>query len=64
MPKFLIVKPFEDSESAGDQKFVKSRVGVLLHHVKHSRPIITNAMQELSKVNDGVNPQHFVSYCV
>ncbi len=42
-----------------DQKLFRSGVGMLLYLVKHSRPDISNAVRELSKVLDGATPAAF-----
>jgi hypothetical protein len=40
------------------QKEFRSGVGMLLYLVKHSRPDISNAVRELSKVMDGATQDH------
>jgi Reverse transcriptase (RNA-dependent DNA polymerase) len=54
-PKTSIVRPQpgEPLISPDDQKLYRSGVGMLLYLVKHSRPDISNAVRELSKVADG-----------
>jgi hypothetical protein len=37
----------------------RSGVGMLLYLVKHSRPDISNAVRELTKVSDGATPAHW-----
>ena len=61
MPKFVIARPLEDSKkiSAEDQQVFQSGVGMLLYFIKYKRPDIANMMQELSKVNDDMNPAAF-----
>ena len=41
-----------------DQKKYRSGIGMLLYLVKFSRPDISNAVRELSKVMDGATPAH------
>ena len=41
-----------------DQKKYRSGIGMLLYLVKFSRPNISNAVRELSKVMDGATPAH------
>ena len=42
-----------------EQKRYRSGVGMLLYLVKYSRPDISNAVRELSKVNDGATKGHY-----
>jgi hypothetical protein len=60
-PKTLILrpKPGDPLISADDQFKFRSIVGILLYLVKHSRPDISNAVRELSKVADGATPGHW-----
>jgi hypothetical protein len=43
-----------------DQKLYRSGVGMLLYLTKHSRPDISNAVRELSKVMDGATEAHMM----
>ena len=45
--------------SIEDQSKYRSGVGMLLYLVKHSRPDISNAVRELSKVADGATQDHW-----
>lgn len=45
--------------STSDQTIYRSGVGMLLYLVKHSRPEISNAVRELSKVGDGATKAHW-----
>jgi hypothetical protein len=60
-PKTSIIRPKADDPliSPEDQKLFRSGVGMLLYLVKHSRPDISNAVRELSKVADGATPAHW-----
>jgi hypothetical protein len=53
-PGYGIVRPQSEEEkiSAEDQVLYRSRVGMLLYLVKHSRPDIANVVRELSKCLD------------
>jgi hypothetical protein len=57
-PKTLILrpKPGDPLIYADDQIKFRSVMGILLYLVKHSRPNISNAVRELSKVADGATP--------
>ena len=50
-----LLRPMNESQkvSESDQRVFRSRVGMLLYLVKHSRPDIANAVRELSKSMDG-----------
>ena len=60
-PKTSIIRPQEGDPliSAEKQKTFRSGVGMLLYLVKHSRPDISNAVRELSKVADGATEAHW-----
>jgi Reverse transcriptase (RNA-dependent DNA polymerase) len=60
-PNFGIVQPKGDDSRITDmeQSTYRSVVGSLLHLTKHSRPDISNAVQELSKSMDGATPLAF-----
>ena len=60
-PKFLIVRPMEESEeiSTKDEWEYLLGVGMLLYLVKHSCPDLANGTRELLKANDGANPAAF-----
>jgi hypothetical protein len=60
-PKTSILhpKPGDPLISPEDQFKFRSVVGMLLYLVKHSRPDISNAVRELSKVADGATPGHW-----
>jgi hypothetical protein len=60
-PKATIVRPKEGDPliSPERQKLFRSGVGMLLYLVKHSRPDISNAVRELSKVADGATEAHW-----
>jgi hypothetical protein len=60
-PKTGISRPDKDDPklSAEDQKLFCLGIGMLLYLVKHSRPDISNAVRELSKVADGATPAHW-----
>jgi hypothetical protein len=55
-----VVRPCGTDEliSEDDQRVFRSGVGSLLYLMKHSRPDISNAIRELSKVMDGAAPEH------
>jgi hypothetical protein len=55
-----VQRPKEDVETVSlvDQSKYRSGVGSLLYLVKHSRPDISNAVRELSKVMDGATEAH------
>ena len=60
-PKTTIIrpKPGDPLISPEKQKTFRSGVGMLLYLVKHSRPDISNATRELSKVGDGATEAHW-----
>jgi hypothetical protein len=60
-PKTIIMRPEKGEPliSASDQTKYRSGVGMLLYLVKHSRPEISNAVRELSKVADGATQAHW-----
>jgi hypothetical protein len=60
-PKTTIVRPQPGDPliSPEQQKLYRSGVGMLLYLVKHSRPDISNATRELSKVGDGATEAHW-----
>ena len=60
-PKTMCTRPQEGDTciSAEEQTKFRSGVGMLLYLVKHSRPDISNAVRELSKVADGATPGHW-----
>jgi hypothetical protein len=60
-PKTAIVRPQPEDPriSESDQSVYRSGVGMLLYLVKHSRPEISNAVRELSKVCDGATQAHW-----
>jgi hypothetical protein len=60
-PKTSIMRPQEGDPliSAESQKTFRSGVGMLLYLVKHSRPYISNAVRELSKVADEATEAHW-----
>jgi hypothetical protein len=51
----------DDVLSLKEQTIHHSGVGMLLYLVKHSRPNISNAVRELTKVLDGVTNVHWKS---
>ena len=56
----MSIKPLEEKllELEG-QRTYDSGVGILLYLLKHSRPNLSNPVQEISKTMDGANPaQH------
>jgi hypothetical protein len=59
-PKTTIVRPKKGEPVLDEkkQKTFRSGVGMLLYLVKHSRPDISNAVRELSKVSDGATYGH------
>jgi hypothetical protein len=61
-PKTTIVrpKPGEPLISSERQHQYRSGVGMLLYLVKHSRPDISNATREFSKVGDGATEAHCI----
>jgi hypothetical protein len=52
-------QPGEQLISEESQKQYRSGVGIILYLVKHSRPDISNATRELSKVVDGATEAHW-----
>jgi len=56
----IIMCPTENENllSEEDQSKNRSRVGMLLHLNKHSRPYIANTVSKLSKVEDGATKDH------
>jgi hypothetical protein len=60
-PKTVIMRPEKGDPliSIQDQTTYRSGVGMLLYLVKHSRPEISNAVRELSKVGDGATLSHW-----
>ena len=60
-PKTTILRP-QPGDTLIDpeqQKLYRSGIGMLLYLVKHSRPDISNATRELSKVGDGATMAHW-----
>lgn len=57
---FKVTRPTKEEPLLNDdeQKKYRSGVGSLLYLVKHSRPDLSNAVRELSKVMDGANYGH------
>ena len=55
-----IVRPGEGEKliTKGEQTKYRSGIGMLLYLVKFSRPDLSNAVRELSKVNDGATAKH------
>jgi hypothetical protein len=60
-PKALILRPKPGNPhiSADDHLKFWSAIGLLLYIVKHSRPDMSNAAWELSKLADGALPGHW-----
>jgi hypothetical protein len=60
-PKVIIMRPKEGDPTIDpfDQKKFRTGVGIMLYLVKHSRPDISNAVRELSKVADGATQAHW-----
>jgi hypothetical protein len=60
-PKTTILRPQPGDTliDAEQQKLYRSGIGMLLYLVKHSRPDISNAIRELSKVGDGATMAHW-----
>jgi hypothetical protein len=60
-PMTTIVRPKPGNPliSPDNQKLYRSGVGMLLYLVKHSRPDISNATRELSKVGNGATQAHW-----
>jgi hypothetical protein len=60
-PKSTILRPQQGDTliSPEQQKLYRSGIGMLLYLVKHSRPDISNATRELSKVGDGATLAHW-----
>jgi hypothetical protein len=59
-PGITVSRPKENDETIGptDQQKYRSGVGMLLYLVKLSRPDVSNAVRELSKVMDGATSDH------
>lgn len=59
-PGITVSRPKENEETIGptDQQRYRSGVGMLLYLVKLSRPDVSNAVRELSKVMDGATSDH------
>ena len=55
-----IIRPKEGEKliSKEEQTKYRSGIGMLLYLVKYSRPDLSNAVRELSKVNDGATKEH------
>ena len=62
-PKTVVMRPEKGDNvlSPKDQTKYRSGVGMLLYLVKHSRPDISNAVRELTKVLDGATNAHWKS---
>jgi hypothetical protein len=60
MPNDIVMRPQigDPLLSKEDQQLYRSGVGMLLYLTKHSRPDISNAVRELSKVMDGATECH------
>jgi hypothetical protein len=60
-PKTTIIRPVKEDKliTKKEQTIYRSGVGMLLYLVKHSRPEISNAVRELSKVCDGATYGHW-----
>jgi hypothetical protein len=60
-PRATVVRPGEDDPklSAEQQTQYRSGVGMLLYLIKHSRPDLSNAVRELTKVMDGATEAHW-----
>jgi hypothetical protein len=60
-PRTIVMRPQEGDLkiSVEKQSEYRSGVGMLLYLVKHSRPEISNAVRELSKVADGATSGHW-----
>jgi hypothetical protein len=60
-PKTVVMRSEkgDDVLSPKDQTMYCSGVGMLLYLVKHSRPDISNAVRELTKVLDGATSAHW-----
>ena len=63
MPSEILMCPQEGDPllRLEDQQLFRSGVGMLLYLTKHSRPDISNAVRELSKVMDGATEGHMKS---
>jgi hypothetical protein len=59
-PGVTVERPIEgdDMLDQNDQRDFRSDVGILLYLVKLSRPDLSNAVRELSKVMDGATEVH------
>ena len=64
-PKYTAVRPKNPEEciSTIDQKKYRLGVGTLNYLVKHTRPDLSNAVRELSKVLNGATEQHMMDLC-
>jgi hypothetical protein len=60
-PKTTIMRPSKEDQliKKEEQTIYRSGVGMLLYLVKHSRPEISNAVREISKVGDGATYGHW-----
>jgi len=60
-PKTVIMRPQEGDPliSKERQSIYRSGVGMLLYLIKHSRPDLSNAIRELTKVLDGATEAHW-----
>ena len=58
-----VIRPSSDEQliSKEEQTRYRSGIGMLLYLVKYSRPDLSNAVRELSKVNDGATNDHVKS---
>ena len=58
-----IVRPGDDEKLISKEVQTRycSGIGMLLYLVKYSRPDLSNAVRELSKVNDGATNEHVKS---
>ena len=56
---FMRPGPNDPKLSPTNQKTYRSGVGMLLYLIKHSRPDLSNAVRELSKVLDGATDAHW-----
>ena len=59
-PKTVVLRPTDTDTliSSKDQSMYRSGVGMLLYLIKHSRPDLSNAVRELTKVLDGATQAH------
>ena len=60
-PKSVVIRPLEEDTKINllKQTEYRSGVGMLLYLVKHSRPDLSNAVRELTKVLDGATEAHW-----